>query len=176
MIGKPQLTRRNALKLLAAASGAALGSAFLPAKWTKPIVETGVLPVHAQSSLPNIVLTELDVLVGEGTPNDIQAILPLNLAIFTYADPAGLFTADLNMFVTVVECNQPVLGSGNTLKTWGAVITGTPYAGTVEFSFDFNFFSNSLCHTQAWTSTLSVYVSGGSRTSNQVTGIVQIPN
>jgi hypothetical protein len=50
MIGRKPIGRRDALKMLAASAGAVLGAAALPAKWMKPVVETGVLPVHAQSS------------------------------------------------------------------------------------------------------------------------------
>ncbi len=35
---------------LLAAGGAATVAAFLPEKWTRPVVQTGVLPVHAQAS------------------------------------------------------------------------------------------------------------------------------
>jgi hypothetical protein len=38
------------LKVLAAAGGGITAAAFLPAKWVKPIVNSGVLPVHAQAS------------------------------------------------------------------------------------------------------------------------------
>jgi len=45
-----KLSRRKALKTLTALTGvAALTS--LPGQWAKPIIETGLLPAHAQSSL-----------------------------------------------------------------------------------------------------------------------------
>jgi hypothetical protein len=44
------LTRRQALKAALAAAGGLTAAAFLPARWTRPLVKTGVLPVHAQSS------------------------------------------------------------------------------------------------------------------------------
>ncbi|MBN1148645.1 MAG: twin-arginine translocation signal domain-containing protein [Anaerolineales bacterium] len=44
------LSRREALKALAASSGALAAAAFLPARWTRPVVQAGVLPAHAQAS------------------------------------------------------------------------------------------------------------------------------
>ncbi len=41
------LTRRDALKALAVATGAAVLS-FVPNKWSTPVVDVGMLPVHAQ--------------------------------------------------------------------------------------------------------------------------------
>jgi hypothetical protein len=46
-----KISRRDALKLLGAAIGASI-VANLPAKWVKPESISGVLPVHAQTSLP----------------------------------------------------------------------------------------------------------------------------
>jgi len=47
---KQSITRRDLLKVLAAAGGGITAAAFLPAQWVKPIVNSGVLPVHAQAS------------------------------------------------------------------------------------------------------------------------------
>jgi len=46
---KKQISRRDAMKLLAAAVGAAT-IANLPPEWSKPGLETGLLPAHAQTS------------------------------------------------------------------------------------------------------------------------------
>jgi hypothetical protein len=54
------VSRRRLLKALIATGGAAAASTLLPSKWTKPIVEVGVLPVHAQASVaPTITPTPL---------------------------------------------------------------------------------------------------------------------
>jgi hypothetical protein len=47
---KKSITRRELLKVLVAAGGGITAAAFLPAKWVKPVVQSGVLPVHAQTS------------------------------------------------------------------------------------------------------------------------------
>lgn len=46
-----EITRRDAIKVLAAVAGAA-ALANIPDKWTKPGMEVGVLPAHAQTSNP----------------------------------------------------------------------------------------------------------------------------
>ena len=45
-----KLSRRDAIKLLGAATGATL-LANLPSKWSKPELSSGVLPAHAQTSI-----------------------------------------------------------------------------------------------------------------------------
>ncbi len=50
---RQMISRREALQALASIGGAAAASAFLPEKWIKPEIEMGVLPAHAQASLPN---------------------------------------------------------------------------------------------------------------------------
>jgi hypothetical protein len=42
--------RRALLKTLIAVGGGLTAATFLPARWTKPLVKSGVLPVHAQTS------------------------------------------------------------------------------------------------------------------------------
>jgi len=49
---KKPINRREMLKKGALATGAAItAAAFLDGKWLKPIVKTGILPVHAQASV-----------------------------------------------------------------------------------------------------------------------------
>jgi hypothetical protein len=45
------LSRREVLKALGIIGGATAASALLPEKWVKPVVEAGVVPAHAQSSI-----------------------------------------------------------------------------------------------------------------------------
>ena len=47
--------RREALKLIAAATGA-LALASIPAEWTKPELRIGVLPAYAQTSVPAAII------------------------------------------------------------------------------------------------------------------------
>ena len=47
---KQSITRRDLLKTALAAGGGLTAVAFLPEKWVKPVVQSGVLPVHAAAS------------------------------------------------------------------------------------------------------------------------------
>jgi hypothetical protein len=42
--------RRKLLKVLAASGGAFVAATLLPEKWVKPVIDWGVLPLHAQTS------------------------------------------------------------------------------------------------------------------------------
>jgi len=44
------VSRRKLLKALAATSGAVVASQMLPGQWMKPVIESGLLPAHAQGS------------------------------------------------------------------------------------------------------------------------------
>lgn len=45
---KERISRRRLLKTLAATGGAVAASTMLPGEWSKPLIEVGVLPAHAQ--------------------------------------------------------------------------------------------------------------------------------
>jgi hypothetical protein len=55
MMQEPK-SRREMLKLMLAASGGIGLAAFLPNRWLKPVVKSGVLPVHARASGDHITL------------------------------------------------------------------------------------------------------------------------
>ena len=50
---RKSIERRDALKVLAATGVGLTTATLLPGKWDKPAMQTGVLPVHAQSSVCN---------------------------------------------------------------------------------------------------------------------------
>jgi len=45
------ISRRQFFKILLAAGGGLTAAAFVPNQWVKPLVQTGVLPVHARASV-----------------------------------------------------------------------------------------------------------------------------
>lgn len=47
------ISRRKLLKVLAVTGGTVAATMLLPSKWAKPVVEVGVLPVHAQATPPS---------------------------------------------------------------------------------------------------------------------------
>jgi hypothetical protein len=60
------ITRRQLLKALLAAGGGLTASAMLPAKWLKPVVKSGVLPVHAQSSIIGALIPQIQGILRDG--------------------------------------------------------------------------------------------------------------
>jgi len=63
-----KLSRRDAIKLLGAAAGASV-LANIPAKWSKPSLASGVLPVHAQTSC--IALSQITIFGSNSWANFI---------------------------------------------------------------------------------------------------------
>jgi hypothetical protein len=49
------VSRREMLKALLAAGGGLTAAAFLPARWIKPVVESGILPAHAATSVCTVI-------------------------------------------------------------------------------------------------------------------------
>ena len=129
-------TRRQLLKVLAG-TGVAAGMLALPSKWTKPVVEVGVLPVHAQGSEPDVppyTFLRCDVtwfFVEEGTGVDSAAAYPWEtlamVALITPGD-AGI---QLQRTVTL---NQPGHPQNGLVDTW----TGPTDAGGNCKSADFD--------------------------------------
>ena len=75
-----KLSRRDAIKLLGAAAGAA-ALANLPSKWSKPELVSGVLPAHAQSTSLglSILSCDLTLVVGSGVWSSSPTVGPLPL-------------------------------------------------------------------------------------------------
>lgn len=71
------LGRRELLKALAATGSAVVASSMLPNQWTKPVIEAGVLPAHAQGSkrdqILEVVQNETDYEIRLKKGNDVIA-------------------------------------------------------------------------------------------------------
>ena len=71
------LSRRRLLKALIAAGGATAAATMLPGKWSKPLVEVGVLPAHAQIS-PDLGTGDLQATLtwnnGAPEPCEVDAV------------------------------------------------------------------------------------------------------
>ena len=68
------MDRRKMLKSALAAGGAITAAAFMEGKWLKPVVKTGVLPVHAQSTCPFVFFIYN---VTDNDPNDSSGTVDL---------------------------------------------------------------------------------------------------
>jgi hypothetical protein len=122
------LSRRELLKALAAAGGALGAAAFLPGKWTKPLVEAGVLPAHAQGTmLPNPTV-------------DLYSVS--QVSEFNYNDPAGEWDADALLWAWVNGGVLKAQSAGNGIcyvhegKKIGSVggYSGDGYTGYAWFN------------------------------------------
>lgn len=119
------MDRRTFLKIAAAGSSALGVTAFVPEKWVKPLVRTGVLPAHAQAS--------------NQPPTIANADLSYPNLTFDYNDPLGKVSGAT--YFDVVPDTDSVTpkafqktGLGRTLTSLGAVITGTGFTGTIQLN------------------------------------------
>jgi hypothetical protein len=82
-----KITRRQALKSLLAAGGGLGAASFLPVRWLKPVVSSGVLPVHAQASGIPYTLVLQHLAGGGETPDaDAHTLTFTGLAAFALTD------------------------------------------------------------------------------------------
>jgi len=102
------VSRRKLLKALAATSGAVVASQILPGQWMKPVIESGLLPAHAQGSPTR---TPTPIVLGTG---DLQVTLTWNTGIRSgyYSDPG---TVDIDLHV--VEPDGTIVYFGNKQGT-----------------------------------------------------------
>lgn len=117
------MDRRTFLKIAAASSGALGAAAFIPEKWVKPLVKTGILPVHAQAS--------------NQPPTIGDAVFSYPNLTFNYSDPLGKVSGATYFDVvpgasSITPKTFQKTGVGRTLSSLGAVITGTGFSGTIQ--------------------------------------------
>lgn len=150
------LTRREALKTLAAVTGAAT-LASLPGQWETPLVEVGALPAHAQTSNFSIQGLHYPVAAGQIETEDVGFA---RNALVSYSDPAALFVKDTAyLFAALTNC-------GTTLFNWEPLScsainsTGSSTSGSVLFTFPVS--------NACWSSQLCVQLKSAGRTSNQL--------
>lgn len=112
-----KLSRRDAIKLLGAATGATL-LANLPSKWSKPSLASGVLPAHAQTSLAIACGSGLSINTtnNSGTVNASASIIPASsVSPLIYA-----IEVVPNQGTASVTSPNPLI---NTLPTAGGLAT-----------------------------------------------------
>jgi len=102
------LSRRDAIKVLTAAGGAIAAAVFLQDKWTKPVIEAGVVPAHAQSSrtIPEVGLSYLCR----------NAVAPGYAADFNYYDPLSSMSDSATLTASISGCATMVF-QDKTLST-----------------------------------------------------------
>jgi len=128
-----KISRRDAIKLLAAAVGAAT-VANLPSEWSKPAMAASELPEHAQQSVGNgIVTAGPDVALEcnqQGIPfTSTATITPARSGVFLHyaitADPGvTLISATSGTLATGASGDVSLIvgyGSGSVTVTWSFV-------------------------------------------------------
>jgi hypothetical protein len=101
------VSRRRLLKALAAAGGAATASTMLPGKWSEPIVEMGVLPVHAQiTPVPDETATPTPT--STPTPTPTPTLTP---------EPAAI----IGCFAFNAATGQGIIGPTDTIGTYAVI-------------------------------------------------------
>jgi hypothetical protein len=112
------LGRRQLLKALAATGGAVAASSLLPGKWTKPVIEAGVLPAHAQVS-------------PEPQPTEQPTEQPPTYSVLCDSQPGG---GDLNLTDGLIQNIQPLIavtsGTG-PVENIIATMTATAVSGSL---------------------------------------------
>lgn len=188
----PKVTRNQFLKFLAATGSATVAAAFLPEKWIKPIMNVGVLPAHAESSLPGVPVTignlnfknEIGMNSGKGrglaslkklpemSPSpDSSYSIPLS-ASFVYSDKNAGVTTNAHLYLSV---NSNWALNGQTIGDQHGSVTGTTN-GTVTFYLN--------APSTLWPNALfcvgdangSLYmITTDDRTSNPISGTMPMP-
>ena len=101
-----KVTRRQLIKILAAATGTAVLSS-VPNKWQTPIVEVGVLPAHAQGSLTLGTITGhiFDSTNMQGSPKNPKDGLPgiPGITVTIDGNPSHSGTSDSNGFYSITN-------------------------------------------------------------------------
>ncbi len=175
---KTTLTRRDALKTLAAITGA-FSLASLPGRWETPLIEAGALPAHAQNSVQ---LTIETLAVRYYALNGVSlepAIRMTTEAEAMILDLAGKFAPDndpTSIYAKVDGCGELVYGKewamlGSDVKSFTWNETPSTIAGAVNGVLQLAFDISNTCIDPTDPNSLTgkkfcLAVSHGGRTSN----------
>lgn len=119
-----KLNRREVIKTLAAGGGALAAAAFLPSKWSKPVIQAGVLPAHAQASC-NITLEFIRV-------GQCSNCVGGNVAYIHYTPSSSPPTSVSTYYGGLGVPNSMVLGTAGYFYLYFA-LPGIPTATTILY-------------------------------------------
>jgi hypothetical protein len=157
--------RRKLLKSIAAGSGAVIAGKNLPENWMRPVVDSVVLPAHAQATGPTYEIVCSAFVVSNGSQCAPEAISFFVSGEVSASDGSSLTGVSLTVSYTNEMISPPppdatitqtvLVGAGNTFSS--GEITATPPAGefwhdpvgTVAIRFtDTATYGTSTCNTE----------------------------
>jgi hypothetical protein len=134
------ISRRRLLKIIAAAGGAVTASSMLPAEWVKPLVEIGMLPVHAQDVSPTLEISDLSWIIAWANLDAAAAVpyLADGAATFAFHDPLGQVDDTATLFASIKPCGEIVFDGKalNKIPPFYDIMCGTPFEGKIGFLFN----------------------------------------
>jgi hypothetical protein len=118
------ISRRHLLKVLAGAGGAVAAWSLLPGKWTRPVVEAGMLPQSFQASQT----LRISKLEAKGDNGELSAV-------FEYTDLLSQVDDSAKLTAWIKPCGKKIfsrktlttLKGSNGLKRKGDASTGAIY-------------------------------------------------
>lgn len=144
MPGEPSLGRRELLKILAAAGGAATLSGGLPGRWVRPVVEAGLLPAHAQTS--GATLTNPSAAPQSGTCTGSTGVPGILFGMqMDYLSPTGAVLA--GSVIRQSFLFEPTGLTGANEKTLaGSNISGDGVSGAITYDNCIGFSNNTTLY------------------------------
>ena len=122
-----KLSRRDALKVLGAATGASL-LASLPSKWSAPEIASGVLPAHAQTSGGLTFLNGgfiTSTIPGKFSPNDRSGnIKEISATLGVACGAKGTHWVQISQPIANIPLG--LVTSSNFPVTWNIPVSGPP--------------------------------------------------
>lgn len=102
--------RRNALKTISGGSVLAAGG-LMPNEWARPVIQTVLLPAHAQTSLIDVTTTPIPSTTPEGPPSTTQGCACDGLTITeTSVNKTGRTSATVSASGTISSPNNCLVG------------------------------------------------------------------
>ena len=129
---KSNESRRKLLKSIAAGSGAIVAGKSLPESWSKPVVDSVMLPAHAQTSDPCGALTITQILYLTNTIQCGDTVDRRTVSFSLNVSPVPPPGTTVSLSACFTASPVPVDGSGNA---------------QMDINFDDNVCTNNADHT-----------------------------
>lgn len=137
-----EVGRRRLLAALTASAGSALAASLVPRAWIKPVLDTVVVPAHAQGTstltISDLVITRVVTSAAQGQADTAPVMMRVQ---FGFTDLIALVGPDNTQLLALVSNVPDATGCAADIHRWAylqavATVTGTPALGTIAFNFD----------------------------------------